>query len=85
MRTALSLPGLSITDVFRFPILADLSAHIDTRLRPQRPVAPTPASVPTPKPGQAATASTAAPEASGRLDAMARRRTMRSDLLGRTG
>jgi hypothetical protein len=85
MRTALSLPGLSITDVFRFPILADLAAHIDTRLRP---VALTPVSALAHTPAQIAPAAPSAlpaAEASGRLDAMARRRAMRSDLLGRTG
>jgi len=74
MRTALGLPGLSITDVFRFPVLADLVAHIDTRLRPQRPVVvassdTSPATTPS--------------EAAGRLDAMARRRAMRADRLGK--
>lgn len=70
MRAALNLPALSITDVFRFPVLADLAAHIDTRLRPQRPAAP---------------AAAPPPEATDRLDAMARRRAMRDERLGRAG
>ena len=88
MRQALSLPGLSITDVFRFPVLADLAAHIDARLRPQRPMAvvatqaPATPSATAPAPERAATA---APEPANRLDAMARRRAMRAERLGRTG
>jgi hypothetical protein len=76
MRAALNLPALSITDVFRFPVLADLAAHIDTRLRPQQPAeAAAPAPAPAPAPDAAA----------GRLEAMARRRAMRAAQLGRTG
>lgn len=69
LRTALNLPGLSITDVFRFPVLADLAAHVDTRLRAAAPPPTAPAEEP----------------ASGRMDAMARRRAMRAGLLGQTG
>lgn len=83
MRAALSLPGLSITDVFRFPVLADLAAHIDQRLRPQRPVA-VPSAPPQASAAQSEPAGLVA-DASGRLDAMARRRAMRAGQLGRTG
>lgn len=72
MRTVLSLPALSITDVFRFPLLSDLVAHIDGKLRP-RPSEP------------AATAAPANDAASGRLDAMARRRAMRAERVTRSG
>jgi natural product biosynthesis luciferase-like monooxygenase protein len=72
MRAALNLPALSITDVFRFPVLADLVAHIDGKLR-SVPVAPV-----------AAPAAIQEPAAN-RLDAMARRRAMREAKLGRTG
>jgi natural product biosynthesis luciferase-like monooxygenase protein len=74
MRAALNLPALSITDVFRFPVLADLAAHIDTRLRPQRPASSPPAAAPA-----------AALDGANRLDAMARRRAMRDERHGRTG
>jgi hypothetical protein len=80
MRNRLSLPGLSITDVFRFPVLADLATHIDTRLRPQRPTVGEPAAAPAATP-----ASEAATDPAGRLDAMARRRAMRDQRMGRTG
>jgi len=87
MRAALSLPGLSITDVFRFPVLSDLAAHIDTRLRPQRPVAVAtrPAeTVPTAS-AVLAPATTAPATAADRLDAMARRRAMRAERITRSG
>jgi hypothetical protein len=70
MRAALSLPGLSITDVFRFPVLSGLAKHIDTRLRPIQTDAPEPAPE---------------TSGVGRLDAMARRRQMRADRLSRLG
>ncbi|MCW1931252.1 MupA/Atu3671 family FMN-dependent luciferase-like monooxygenase [Pararhodobacter zhoushanensis] len=34
IREALALPGLSITDVFRFPVLSALATHIDAKLKP---------------------------------------------------
>ena len=68
LRERLSLPGLSITDLFRFPVLADLARHLDAKLGPVAAPAPLP-TPPTP---------TAAP-ATDRMDAMARRRAMRAD------
>ena len=71
LRSALGLPGLSITDVFRFPVLSGLARHIDTRLRPvDAPVAEPVAD---------------APAGEGRIDAMARRRQMRAERLSRLG
>jgi hypothetical protein len=69
LREVLGLPGLSITDVFRFPVLSALAGHIDQKLRPM----PAPV-VPEPAPEDAA---------HGRLDAMSRRRAMRAERLGK--
>jgi len=69
LREVLGLPGLSITDVFRFPVLSALAGHIDHKLRPM----PAPV-VPEPAPEDAA---------HGRLDAMSRRRAMRAERLGK--
>ena len=72
IREALSLPGLSITDVFRFPILSALAGHIDAKLKP---VTARPAEV----------YETDTESARGRLDAMSRRRAMRADRLSKLG
>ncbi|MCC5983678.1 MAG: LLM class flavin-dependent oxidoreductase [Rhodobacteraceae bacterium] len=84
LRARLDLPGLSITDIFRFPVLRDLVAHVDGRLRPQ-PVAPAapaaaqPSGAPeVPRPGRPETR----PDT--RTDAMARRRAMRARRMERT-
>ncbi|MCL4674782.1 MAG: LLM class flavin-dependent oxidoreductase, partial [Pararhodobacter sp.] len=72
IRETLSLPGLSITDVFRFPVLSTLASHIDSKLKP---VSATPkAAIPI---------DTEA--ARGRQDAMTRRRAMRAERLSRLG
>ena len=70
IREVLALPGLSITDVFRFPVLSALAGHIDAKLRP----------VATP-----ATEAVEDDSAKGRLDAMSRRRMMRAERLGKAG
>lgn len=69
MRSELDLPGLSITDIFRFPVLSALSAHLDSKLHP---AAAQPAS------SGSAHQAAPAPGAAGRHDAMARRREMRA-------
>lgn len=71
LRGRLNMPGLSITDIFRFPVLGDLARHLDAK---QRPAAPT--SAPTPHPTIDAAAQ---PD---RMDAMARRRAMRDRRTG---
>ncbi|MCC5956739.1 MAG: LLM class flavin-dependent oxidoreductase [Natronohydrobacter sp.] len=79
IRARLNLPGVSITDVFRFPVLGDLVRHLDSK---QRPVASAPVA-------KLAQARVAAPEPvdtgepTGRMDAMARRRAMREQRMGR--
>jgi natural product biosynthesis luciferase-like monooxygenase protein len=61
IREALGVPKLSITDIFRFPVLSALAAHLDDK----------------PKPAPAAELND---RADARMDAMARRRAMRSGL-----
>jgi len=70
IREKLALPGLSITDVFRFPVLSDLARHIDSKLKPV-------ASAPTPQPSEES--------ARGRQDAMSRRRALRAERLSKIG
>jgi Phosphopantetheine attachment site. len=72
IREALALPGLSITDVFRFPVLSALAGHIDGKLKPV-------AAAPVAEPAVEAEA------ARGRLDAMSKRRAMRADRLSKLG
>ncbi|MFN4101847.1 MAG: hypothetical protein ACK4GT_18955, partial [Pararhodobacter sp.] len=69
----LALPGLSITDVFRFPVLSALAGHIDAKLRPVTASAPV----------EDAPADSEA--ARGRLNAMSRRRAMRAERLSKLG
>ena len=71
LRTRLNMPGLSITDIFRFPVLGDLARHLEAKQRPAKP-----ASV---QPLHPAPDATAQPD---RLDAMARRRAMRDRRTG---
>ncbi|MEZ5750571.1 MAG: LLM class flavin-dependent oxidoreductase [Paracoccaceae bacterium] len=71
IREALALPGLSITDVFRFPVLSALVGHIDGKIRPVPKAAPV--------------AAVAEPAGEGRLDAMSRRRAMRAERLSKLG
>lgn len=70
IRASLGLPGLSITDIFRFPVLSSLAAHIDQKMRPVT---------------VEATLSPGADEDSprNRLDAMSRRRAMRAERMGK--
>ncbi len=72
IREALALPGLSITDVFRFPVLSALAGHIDAKLRPVASPAPAPVT-------------DDSEAARGRLDAMSKRRAMRAERLGKLG
>ena len=74
IREALALPGLSITDVFRFPVLSALAGHIDSKLKP---VTGAKSTVVAPVVDAAA--------ARGRTDAMSRRRAMRAERLSRSG
>ena len=85
IREALSLPGLSITDVFRFPVLSALAGHIDAKLKP---VSPVPATAESGAPDSDAAGFGARAEsqaARGRQDAMSRRRAMRAERLSRLG
>lgn len=70
IREKLALPGLSITDVFRFPVLSDLARHIDSKFKPIT-------TDPAPQP--------AVESARGRQDAMARRRALRAERLSKIG
>jgi hypothetical protein len=76
MKVALNSDRLAITDIFRFPVVSALAAHIGKSIT----------SVPTPAPAPVAAAAPAAPApvaatgdaaADTRMDAMARRRAMR--------
>jgi len=78
IREALALPGLSITDVFRFPVLSALANHIDSKLKP---VGAAPGAQITNK----SAAPAESPDARGRQDAMSRRRAMRAERLSRLG
>jgi len=71
IREKLALPGLSITDVFRFPVLSALARHIDSKLKPITGPAPS-----VPEGGETAR---------GRLDAISRRRAMRAERLSKLG
>lgn len=80
MKSELDLPRLSITDMFRFPVLADFAAHVNGPTRTPTSAA---AQVATPQPAPvaapAATVPTpaAAPMPANQADAMARRRALR--------
>lgn len=76
IREALSLPGLSITDVFRFPVLSALAGHIDGKLKP---VTTASGAAPVAEPAVEAEV------ARGRLDAMSKRRAMRAERLSKLG
>ena len=71
LRARLNLPGLSITDIFRFPVLGDLARHLDAKQRPAAPAA---------MPPLHPVSNTAPPP--DRMDAMARRRAMRDKRTG---
>ena len=74
LRERLGLPGLSITDIFRFPVLSALARHIDGKYRPKTTAKEDTAA---PPPPEAA--------ANNRLDAMARRRAMRNQRMSKAG
>ena len=78
IRTALNRPGMSITDVFRFPVLGDLVRHLDSQSTP-----PAQAKV-TPLPTAAAKIDTPSetPPATDRNSIMARRRAARAARMG---
>lgn len=73
IRADLGISKLSITDIFRFPVLEALAAHIDKTIG----ATVAPPSVPEPAPGPE-NAPTTNDRASTRADAMARRRAMRA-------
>ncbi|TVP73059.1 MAG: LLM class flavin-dependent oxidoreductase [Rhodobacteraceae bacterium] len=74
-RDRLNLPGLSITDLFRFPVLGDLAHHLD---RAGDSAARSAQTTTAPPPTQPALT------ASERTTAMARRRAMRQERTART-
>lgn len=79
IRTRLNIPGLSITDVFRFPLLGDLARHLDSK---QRPLTPAPVTTPHISATQPQADAKVSPQSSDtltRTDAMARRRAMRAE------
>lgn len=87
IRQKLGLPGLSITDVFRFPVLSNLAGHIDAKLRKSpsvRPVAPKHANGPTVAP-VSTDGDTSQSGGNSRMDAMSRRRAMRAQRLSKLG
>ncbi len=75
IRARLALPGVSITDVFRFPVLGDLARHLDAMQRPK--TAPETGSLPRAPSPRDAPAPVRDVPARDRTDAMARRRAMR--------
>ncbi|WP_050527543.1 MupA/Atu3671 family FMN-dependent luciferase-like monooxygenase [Pseudorhodobacter aquimaris] len=81
IRASLGLDKLSITDIFRFPVLEKLAAHIESTM--EASVGATPAPAQAVMPPQVQPSVHAAPPAGPkRTDAMARRRAMRSARLG---
>lgn len=80
LRAALNLPGMSITDVFRFPVLGDLVRHLDAQIRP------TPTQVVTDFPEARTTTAPPAETsaASSRMSIMARRRAARAERIGQS-
>ncbi len=75
IKAQLGVTKLSITDIFRFPVLGDLAAAVEAKLGASAPKTPTPEPEKAPEP--AGVAAPAAEPAS-RVDAMARRRAMRA-------
>ncbi len=86
MRDRLSLPRLGVTDIFRFPVMADFLKHVAT-LAPAgagpAPAATAPTAAPA-APSSPAAPVAAAPAAAAQAadDAMARRRALRAQLRG---
>ncbi|WP_374637646.1 phosphopantetheine-binding protein, partial [Paracoccus sp. (in: a-proteobacteria)] len=82
MRDRLSLPRLGVTDIFRFPVMADFLKHVATLTPASATAAPAAAAAPVaPAPAAPAAAAPAAADASAE-DAMARRRALRAQLRG---
>ncbi|MEH7827779.1 MupA/Atu3671 family FMN-dependent luciferase-like monooxygenase [Gemmobacter denitrificans] len=79
LRDGLGLSKLSITDIFRFPVLSALAAHLGDAGKPR---AAPPAIAPAAQPAAANTAQPPQPtgndRADARMDAMARRRALRA-------
>jgi natural product biosynthesis luciferase-like monooxygenase protein len=73
IRQALGTAKLTITDIFRFPVLSQLAAHLD-----ERPAAPGPEAEP-------AAAAPVSGRAEARAEAMARRRALRAGRRGGGG
>jgi natural product biosynthesis luciferase-like monooxygenase protein len=77
MKVALNSDRLAITDIFRFPVVSALAAHLGKSIT----VVPAPAAAAVPAPASAAPAAASAATgdalADSRMDAMARRRAMR--------
>ncbi|MGA0615777.1 MupA/Atu3671 family FMN-dependent luciferase-like monooxygenase [Paracoccus sp. KR1-242] len=80
LRDRLALPRLGVTDIFRFPVLADFLRHV-AGLAPSAAV-PGPATVPNPPEAASAAAAPVDPAAAPASDAMARRRALRAELRG---
>ncbi|KIC41442.1 peptide synthetase [Ruegeria sp. ANG-R] len=79
IRTRLAVPKLSITDIFRFPVLSDLATSVHDKLGGAGTAMPT--SNPAPAEPAPINTENAAPEpgtGNARADAMARRREMRA-------
>ena len=89
MRDRLALPRLGVTDIFRFPVMADFLKHVATlapaaaaaaAAAPKAPVANSaPAAAPAP---QAAAPAAPEPATTAADDAMAKRRALRAQLRG---
>ena len=78
IRARLNLPGVSITDVFRFPVLADLARHLEAKQKPM-PSAP----VAKLAESRAVAGAEEPAPAQDRMNAMARRRAMRNERMSR--
>ncbi|MFO1140201.1 MAG: MupA/Atu3671 family FMN-dependent luciferase-like monooxygenase [Paracoccus sp. (in: a-proteobacteria)] len=80
MRDRLSLPRLGVTDIFRFPVMADFVKHVATLAPAAAPAPAAPTASAAPSPAPAASAPAAEPAVAD--DAMARRRALRAQLRG---
>ena len=81
MRDRLALPRLGVTDIFRFPVLADFVRHV-AGLAPAKAAAAAPVATPVAAVAPAPVAAAPQPEPAGGDDAMARRRALRAQLRG---
>ena len=82
MKVALNSDRLAITDIFRFPVVSALAAHLGKSItvvaKPVQPMAAAPVAAPVAAPtASAPPAATGDAAADTRMDAMARRRAMR--------